>query len=403
MEGSEQMALVIKSLTTGKISSVFQPPTDEELEIINSRTLRPFSKDEIVCLTVHMANNQTDKVKDVLSEQFLQEFAELASENLKGQLDHSESVSQTWSNIFTAQVVDLPNGIKEVEGRAYVVLNEDNKKILDKIESGTIGEISISFNGTGHQEGDVYIWDHCECAREFSLVVCPCQFNTGVSKELKGQSATFEHKDTTNKTLSPGGGTMKKKDYIFSKLRKIVAKSAPDDRKDEIGELLDAVENADSEAEVDAQDIESLIAENDSLKAEIERLKAELEQKDEELKACKADAEAKVAEAEETAIDEAIKSFVQKSHPINATVAEDMIKNFDRTKLSFDHATKTINGLQEASQACLKRYDGLCSKKFTAPFVSKDRPKATEVKKEKIDKQGALAACLDAAIKKFSE
>lgn len=373
------MAKVLKSLQTGKIGTMFEQPTDDELAIINSRALRPFDASELVCLTVHIANNLKDKIGDVLSDNFMYQFAEqAAANNLKGQLNHLEDVSETWANIFKAQVVLIDETTKEIEARAYVVLNDDTRKILDKIEAGVIGDISISFNGEGHYDNNngTFIWDECTVAREWSLVVCPCQSGTGISKDLNGKSATVEDKVTD--VLSNGGKSMKKKDYFLSKLFKRL-KSAPADSSEEISQLIDSIESSEENDEFTQEDIEALLKERDDLKDEIERLKAELAERDAELKACKEAADEQIKEAETAAIEEALKACVDKACPMNQTVAEDMLKSFDRSQLSMDSGV--IKGLNEQEAAVLKRYEGLYGKKFSTPSASKELPKVSFGKK----------------------
>lgn len=373
------MAKVLKSLQTGRVSTMFEQPTDDELAIINSRALRPFDASELVCLTVHVANNLKDKVCDILSDNFMYQFAEqAAANNLKGQLNHSEDVTETWANIFKAQVVLIDETTKEIEARAYVVLNDDTRKILDKIEAGVIGDISISFNGEGHYDNNngTFVWDECTVAREWSLVVCPCQSGTGISKDLNGKSATVEDKVTD--VLSNGGKSMKKKDYFLSKLFKRL-KSAPADSSEEISQLIDSIESSEENDEFTQEDIEALLKERDDLKDEIERLKAELAERDAELKACKEAAEEQIKEAETAAIEEALKACVDKACPMNQTVAEDMLKSFDRSQLSMDAGV--IKGLDEQEAAVLKRYEGLYGKKFSTPSASKELPKVSFGKK----------------------
>jgi chromosome segregation ATPase len=171
---------------------------------------------------------------------------------------------------------------------------------------------------------------------------------------------------------------MKKKDYFLSKLFKRL-KSAPADSSEEISQLIDSIESSEENDEFTQEDIEALLKERDDLKDEIERLKAELEQKDAELKACKEAAEEQVKEAETAAIEEALKACVDKACPMNQTVAEDMLKSFDRSQLSMDAGV--IKGLDEQEAAVLKRYEGLYGKKFSTPSASKELPKVSFGKK----------------------
>ena len=61
------MKTVTKALPTGNISTVFDHPTEDELNIINTRTQREFKADELYVITVHLANNDKDKSKQFLN------------------------------------------------------------------------------------------------------------------------------------------------------------------------------------------------------------------------------------------------------------------------------------------------------------------------------------------------
>lgn len=379
------MPKVIKSLQLGKVSSIFEHPTEDELSIINERALKTFIADELICLTVHICNNMKDKIGDVLSDNFMNQFASMAAEtNLKGQLNHSEDVKETWANIFKAEVVDLDENVKEISARAYVVINEDNQKILDKIEAGSIGDISISFNGEGHPVGDMFIWDECTAAREWSLVVCPCQSGTGISKELDLNDNPAVIKDKQTPANTNGGKLMKKKDFALARLFGRI-KSAPADNgsTEDVSSLIDVIRTTDPEDEVDPKDIEALLQENEQLRAEIDKLRAELNEKDAELKACKEAADEQVANAEQAAIDKALQAVIDKACPLNQTVAEDMMKSFDRSQLSLEG--NEIKGLAEQEAAVLKRYEGLYGKQTSTPAVSKDLPKVSLGKRKEPD------------------
>lgn len=384
------MKTVTKALPTGNISTVFDHPTEDELNIINTRTQREFKANELYVITVHLANNDKDKVNDVMSDTFLEEFAQLAqANNLPGQLNHNEDVKETWANIFEAHIEEN-EGRKEIVGRAYVVANDDNRKLLDKIEAGTIGNISISFNGEGEALGtDAYLWTHCETAREFSIVVCPCQDNTGISKELDAgasQQLSASNIETAN-NKSNGGKRMKAIDRFKALVRKSMdGVENPDsiEISPSLLPLLDDPERELSDTEVELQE------EIDRLKAELAEQKSCYEAKIKELEDQLNAQGTEAAEQEEAAIDAILDTEIEKLNPLTPTVKSNMLRDIDRSQLKLNAGK--VEGLDEQIANITKSYEGLFGKKETTP-VKKSAPFTTVSTKKTATKKSFDEAC----------
>ena len=384
------MKKVTKALPTGNISTVFDHPTDEELNIINTRTQREFTAEELYVITIHLANDDKDKVGDIMTETFLTEFAELAqANNLPGQLNHNEDVKETWANIFEAHVEEN-NGRKEIVGRAYVVANDDNKKLLDKIESGTIGSISISFNGEGEPIGmDSFLWTHCETAREFSIVVCPCQDNTGITKDLDAgasQQPSASNKDTDNKK-SNGGKKMKAIERFKALVRKSMENAENPENIEITPDMMPLLDDPDrelSEHEIELQE------EVDRLKAELEEQKGCYEAKIKELQE-QLDAQGAAAEEQEgAAIDAILDTEIEKLNPLTPTVKSNMLRDIDRSQLKLNAGQ--VEGLTDQIENIKKSYEGLFGEKSQAP-TKKSAPFTTVSTKKTVTKKSFDEAC----------
>lgn len=364
---------ILKSLPTGTISSVYRHPTNDELATINTRTQREYTADELYVLTVHLCNSQKDKVNDIMTDTFLEEFAARAqANNLPGQLNHNEDVKETWANIFEAHVEEVAD-YKEIVGLAYVVINDDNQKLLNKIEAGTIGNISVSFNGQGTQVGDTYIWEHCDEAREFSLVVVPCQEDAYITKDhstvTTPQSTVDDKAVSNNDTNNTGGKRMKAIDRFKALIKKSMDEAGDTSAVEITPSLLPLLEDPDHEM----SDIEiALQEENEQLKAELAACKEEYEAKIKELedKLTEHDDEAK--KTEEEAIDTLVDAEVDKLNPLTPTVKSNMLRDIDRAQLRLNAGK--VEGLTEQLEAIKKSYDGLFGKKESTeqkkPFMS---------------------------------
>ena len=326
--------LTPKNSTTGSIETTFAHPSDEELAIINTRTQREFTAEELYVLTVHMCNNIMDKTSEVMDETFLNEFAAQAQENnLAGQLNHTLDVRETWANIFEAHVEKVKDYL-EVVGRAYVLNTEENVELLKKIEAGSIGGISIQFDSEYELVDGVIHHTHCVFAREFSLVVTPCLYNTGITKELPANTVPdgeAEVIDTTN-TQKNGGHKMKFLNFFIKQAKACPAtKSDADETVYSIPEsVLDGLENEDLDRDMTEQEI--------ALSEEIDRLKAELAEKDAKIEELTAQLEAAGKEretVESDAINAILDEEVEKMFPGCEAVAKDSIlKSLDRSKFT---------------------------------------------------------------------
>lgn len=341
------MDLMKKSLDITTDMSTFRHPTDDELAIINTRTQREFTADEMYVLTVHLYNNIQDRAGDKATDDFLSEVALLAADhNLPGIFDHNEKAAETWANIFEAQVVDT-GAYKEVVAKAYVAITDDTKKILEKIESGAISGVSLSFypSETECIDGVNYL-KHCAELREFSLVVAPCLYNAFVSKSLPtdlnsptSQQSSEKDKTTCNKN-NTGGTRMTNIEYF----KKLMTKST--ENAESLLPLLDNPDAEVSEAEIALQE------ENDRLKAENDEFKAKIAELEEKLAAADDDAAAAEGEAIETMLD----AEIDKMNPEDPVVKSHMLADIDRTKLVLKDGK--VEGLTEQLELVKKSWDG---------------------------------------------
>ena len=365
----------IKSFDLGpELSTGLSLPTEEELNLINSKIIKPLQADDVRVFTIHLCNSKLDKSNEVMTKEFIEQYAALAEANrLPGQKDHKEEVDLTWCNVFQAWVEEV-DGVYYAVARAYSLYNR-NWSILEGIEYGLTTKVSVSFNGEGHyaqdQEGnEIYIWDKCTEAREFSLVVCPCQRSADITKSLSNSTEpTRTEEDKTNNT---GGKKMKALEIFTKHFKKTVKSDDPTS-----AALLDLLENPDrelSEAELELREkVDALEAQLEEQKQSYEAKIAELE---EQLKACGAKAEEIAAQTIEDRIDEEI----EKMNPLTPVVKECIKKELNRETIKLNDEG-ALEGLSEQLEAARTKFDGLFKVVKSDEKQTKSSPFSTSTQK----------------------
>lgn len=345
----------------------------DKLKLINEHTIEPLTEEDVFTFDVILCDNEGDRVWDKMTHKFLTEFKD-KSKSLIGLKDHDWTADNQMARLYDTEVVEtdevtaLGDKREYVLGHAYTL--KSNEDYVKRINAGLLNHCSVSFKSSGdkcsicgcethkgpderavcengHVAGNSYdgvvcynIIDQCDDCYEWSLVAVPCQRGAGVK----------------NKFI--GGKVMKKSAFFMQKLLK--SKAMPEELKGE----LEAISEVDAEAEVNEEDVKSLIEENEALKAEVAALK-------EELAALKeADEANKVCGAVEKAVDGL--------EPINDQVKSDIM---DKIDTSLVHLTEDgeIEGLDEQIDKVKTMYKGL----FKSDLVKVEQP---EAKKETIKK-----------------
>lgn len=235
---------IIKAAVIGEGSAAV---SEEELRLINGYARRAMAADEVYVFSVVLCDNDVDRD----SERFPVESL-FALEKLfvgkTGILDHNPSAKNQRARIFACRVESVP-GQKTATGdeyfrltaRAYMPKTEDNRSLIEAIDSGIVKEVSVgcavektvcSICGEehalcSHQKGRRYNGKLC-CgelhnpldAYEWSFVAVPAQKAAGVVKSAKRKEETMDQllkklEERGNVLLSEGD-CRRLSDYIGS-------------------------------------------------------------------------------------------------------------------------------------------------------------------------------------------
>jgi hypothetical protein len=182
-------------------------PTDEDIALINTYSLKQLNKDEIFCFSVILCDNDIDRDFERFNKESLRTLESLFV-GKTGILNHSmKSEDQSCRTYKTQFMVDSDK--KTVDGQPYMYLkawcytvkSEKNQSLIKDIESGIKKEVSISCaadsricsvcgeSHCNHIAGRKYNGEICHKtitditdAYEWSFVAVPAQRNAGVTK-----------------------------------------------------------------------------------------------------------------------------------------------------------------------------------------------------------------------------
>ncbi len=125
-------------------------PTDDDMTLINTYSLKQLGKDEIFCFSVILCDNDIDRDFERFNEDSLKTLESLFV-GKTGILNHSmKSEDQSCRTYKTQLITD--NNRKTVDGMPYMYLkawcytvrSEKNESLIKDIESGIKKEVSIS-------------------------------------------------------------------------------------------------------------------------------------------------------------------------------------------------------------------------------------------------------------------
>ena len=204
-----------------------------DMELINKHTLEELQPEQVFCFSVILCDNQRDRDDECFSDACLEAFAPLFR-GVTGIYDHRWSAEKQFSRLYHVEVEDggktnnLGKPLKNLVGRAYMLVNDATKHTIEAIKGGILKEVSIGFGAetplcticktpmgwrkcaNDHAKGKEY--DGVLClgefrkpadAYEFSLVAIPSQYGAGVTKCCgKCESDKRKH-DCENKQRDP--------------------------------------------------------------------------------------------------------------------------------------------------------------------------------------------------------
>lgn len=206
---------------TEEIKNLSSVPTEEELELINKYTRRPFKAEEVYVFSLTLCDNDVDRDFERFTVESLFELEKLFM-GKTGIIDHVSSSKNQTARIFRCKV-EAVEGKKTTTGddyfrlsaRAYMPVTEGNRETILSIDSGIRKEVSVGcaveksicsvcgkeFGGLGcnHQKGRVYDGKLCFAelmnpydAYEWSFVAVPAQREAGVTKAFKNHEGRNE-------------------------------------------------------------------------------------------------------------------------------------------------------------------------------------------------------------------
>lgn len=207
-------------------------PNKEELELINSYTRNPLTKDEVYCFNLTLCDNEVDRDFERFSLEALKGLCELFP-GKTGICDHDMSSRNQLARIFKTWLEEDKNKKTSVgenyvalKAKAYMLRTKENEEIISQIEGGIKKEISVGCamkslscsicskdmktSACNHVKGKYYgkkqchgILDNANDAYEWSFVAVPAQKNAGVTKAFSQEKtiSKFTAEDSSEKSL----------------------------------------------------------------------------------------------------------------------------------------------------------------------------------------------------------
>ncbi len=220
---------------------------EEELRLINGYTRRALTADEVYAFSVVLCDNDVDRDGERFTVESLFTLEKLFV-GRTGIFDHDPSAKNQAARIFSCEVESVP-GRKTATGdeyfrlkaRAYMPKTEDNRAIIEAIDSGIIKEVSVGcavasnvcsvcgeeYALCKHRKGETYSGVLC-CgelrdpidAYEWSFVAVPAQKEAGVVKSAERKDRTMKgilkKLEDRQSFLLSGGDCEKLSAYIAS-------------------------------------------------------------------------------------------------------------------------------------------------------------------------------------------
>ena len=331
-----------------------------DIDLINKNTLSPLKPEDVFTYKVQICDNDVDRVGDKLSDHALEQIVEKIK-GVAGLKDHDWSVENQVARLYDAHLVEdeenktvLGEKRKYVQGSAYTLAS--NKEMIDKIKSGLLKEVSISFNSSndrcsicgepmvkdgndvghckaGHIAGELYDGELCynnidniDDVLEWSMVAVPCQRRAGINKK---------------EYIDKGGKSIMKKAELL--IRQFISSKSYEQADAEDKAAIDEAVKTDDNVELTDEDIKKILDENGKLKAQIKEL------------------EAKVKEAESGREKDKIEGIISKGldeiHPLNEKVKSMMMKEIDWDDLKLEDGQ--IPGMADIFDRIKQDYKGL--------------------------------------------
>lgn len=213
-------------------SEILSP--EKELELINNYTRKPLKAEEVYTFTVTLCDNEIDRDFECFSKESLDTLCKLFV-GKTGICDHSMRAKDQAARIYHCYVESDPakktskgEVYTALKAKAYTVITDSTKTLIDEIDGGikkevsigcAVSKISCSICGKdmkahrcSHIKGRRYngmlchgIMENPTDAYEWSFVAVPAQRNAGVTKAFSiKEEKTTDTKDII-KSMTEGG------------------------------------------------------------------------------------------------------------------------------------------------------------------------------------------------------
>ena len=186
---------------------------DKELELINNYTRKPLKAEDVYTFTVTLCDNEIDRDFECFSKESIEALKNLFV-GKTGISDHSMRAKDQAARIYPCYIESDPTKktskgevYTALKAKAYTVITESTKTLIDEIDGGikkevsigcAVGKITCSICGKNmkahecsHIKGRRYKGTLCHGileeptdAYEWSFVAVPAQRNAGVTKSF---------------------------------------------------------------------------------------------------------------------------------------------------------------------------------------------------------------------------
>lgn len=197
--------------------------TSQDMEKIQGFARRELREDELYIFNVSLCNNDVDRDFEKFSIEALNQLAPMFV-GKTGIFDHSMKAKDQKARIFDTYVERVDGKMTadgeafyELKAKAYMLNNDENKALIEEIETGIKKEVSVSCSmesafcsicgndkrasSCAHRNGNSYdgklcfsILDGARDAYEFSFVAVPAQREAGITKSFEqGKEHSMEN------------------------------------------------------------------------------------------------------------------------------------------------------------------------------------------------------------------
>ena len=381
---------------TEKSKPLLLHPDADALDTINKMTGASYTAEDLYVCRLRVVESELDRLFDKPTPEFVEQFSEIAV-GLRATFDHDlENADKQWGVIYSTEVKTDEEGNTYCECWAFFPIKANSEQFIERMRSGIYHNLSPSYRAkrrcsicgeevisayptcsNNHVPGQTYDGRLCyseltECLEvlEVSIVTCGCQRHTAIiNKKLNGGKMTM--------------GIPTKRERAKSKFMSFIRKSLSEE------EAANAeLQFAEVLAATDEPATEDIVEENEELRGTVVELEAKLASCNEKIAELEAklqnnDDEKRAAEeaaeqaADEAAVEKAIDDAIEEACGTDDVIKKHFIRDIDRSKLSYDRASKEVKGLSEQLDIVKKSYTELYESILATSSNSVGLPKAS--------------------------